>query len=117
MPPLLRPTALHPFNRLDVPTLLADPILIDTTKNVITGRGGFSFATEQMDMAFRADGKKFSLVSGQSPVQIGGYFSAAKLNVISPELCAKVVTEAKRILDEIRQQVVHHSSPWFRPLV
>ncbi len=67
----------------------ADPILIDTTKNVITGRGGFSFATEQMDMAFRADGKKFSLVSGQSPVQIGGYFSAAKLNVISPELLGR----------------------------
>lgn len=67
----------------------ADPILIDTTKNVITGRGGFSFSTEQMDMAFRADGKKFSLVSGQSPVQIGGYFSAAKLNVISPELLGR----------------------------
>lgn len=67
----------------------ADPILIDTTKNVITGRGGFSFATEQMDMAFRADGKKFSLVSGQSPVQIGGYFSAARLNVISPELLGR----------------------------
>ncbi|WP_430387734.1 AsmA family protein [Blastomonas fulva] len=67
----------------------ADPILIDTTKNVITGRGGFSFATEKMDMAFRADGKKFSLVSGQSPVQIGGYFSAAKLNVISPELLGR----------------------------
>lgn len=67
----------------------ADPILIDTTKNVITGRGGFSFATEQMDMAFNADGKKFSLVSGQSPVQIGGYFSEAKLNVISPELLGR----------------------------
>lgn len=67
----------------------ADPILIDTTKNVITGRGGFSFATEQMDMAFRADGKKFSLVSGQAPVQIGGYFSEAKLHVISPELLGR----------------------------
>lgn len=67
----------------------ADPILIDTTKNVITGRGGFSFATEQMDLAFRADGKKFSLVSGQAPVQIGGYFSDAKLNVISPELLGR----------------------------
>ena len=67
----------------------ADPILIDTSKNVITGRGGFSFATEQMDMAFNADGKKFSLISGQSPVGIGGYFSAAKLNVISPELLGR----------------------------
>lgn len=67
----------------------ADPILIDTTKNVITGRGGFSFATEQMDMAFNADGKKFSLISGQSPVSIGGYFSQARLNVISPELLGR----------------------------
>jgi uncharacterized protein involved in outer membrane biogenesis len=67
----------------------ADPILIDTTKNVITGRGGFSFDTEQMDVAFLADSKKFSLVSGQSPVQIGGTFSAAKLNVISPELIGR----------------------------
>ena len=67
----------------------ADPILIDTTKNVITGRGGFSFATEQMDLAFRADGKKFSLISGQSPVRIGGYFSKPALNVISPELLGR----------------------------
>jgi uncharacterized protein involved in outer membrane biogenesis len=67
----------------------ADPILIDTTKNVITGRGGFSFDTEQMDVAFNADSKKFSLVSGQSPVQIGGYFSQARLNVISPELLTR----------------------------
>jgi hypothetical protein len=67
----------------------ADPILIDTRKNVIAGRGGFSFNTEQMDLAFRADGKKFSLVSGQSPVGIGGYFSQPKLNVISPELLGR----------------------------
>lgn len=67
----------------------ADPILIDTTKNVILGRGGFSFATEQMDMGFRADGKKFSLLSAQSPVRIGGYFSRARLDVISPELLGR----------------------------
>ena len=67
----------------------ADPILIDTSKNVIVGRGGFSFATEQMDLAFRADGKKFSLVSGQSPVGIGGYFSQPRLNVVSPELLGR----------------------------
>lgn len=67
----------------------ADPILIDTRKNVIAGRGGFSFQTEQMDMAFRADGKKFSLLSGQSPVAIGGYFSQPELKVISPELLGR----------------------------
>ena len=66
-----------------------DPILLDTSKNVITGRGGFSFASESMDLAFRADGKKFSLFSGQSPVRIGGYFSQPRLDVISPELLGR----------------------------
>lgn len=67
----------------------ADPILIDTSKNVITGRGGFSFATEGIDLAFRADGKKFSLFSGQSPVGIGGSFAEPSLDVISPQLLAR----------------------------
>ncbi|WP_315762619.1 AsmA family protein [Sphingomonas sp. Y38-1Y] len=67
----------------------ADPILIDTRKNVITGRGGFSFATEQIDLAFRADAKKFSLFSGQSPVGIGGYFSEPSLAVVTPQLLGR----------------------------
>lgn len=64
----------------------ADPILIDTRKNVILGRGGFSFKNEAIDLRIRADGKKFSLFSAQSPVGIGGYFAAPKLDVISPQL-------------------------------
>ncbi len=67
----------------------ADPILIDTAKSVITGRGGFSFRTERMDLAFRADGKKFSLLSGQSPVGLGGYFSQPSISVISPQLLSR----------------------------
>ena len=67
----------------------ADPILIDTSKNVITGRGGFSFATEAVDLAFRADGKKFSLFSGQSPVGLGGYFAQPRIDVISPQLLTR----------------------------
>ncbi len=51
----------------------ADPILIDTKKNVILGRGSFNFKDERLDIAMRADGKKFSLFSGQSPVGVGGY--------------------------------------------
>ncbi|MFC0206450.1 AsmA family protein [Novosphingobium soli] len=66
-----------------------DPILIDTDKNVITGRGGFSFDTEAVDLAFRADGKKFSLFSGQSPVSIEGRFADPSLQVISPELLGR----------------------------
>lgn len=67
----------------------ADPILIDTRKNVMLGRGGFSFRNETIDLAFRADGKEFSLFSGQSPVGIGGYFAKPSLDVISPELLGR----------------------------
>lgn len=67
----------------------ADPILIDTTKNVMLGRGGFSFRTEAIDLAFRADGKKFSLFSGQSPVGIHGYFAKPSIDVISPQLIGR----------------------------
>jgi len=67
----------------------ADPILIDTSKNVITGKGGFSFKTEAVDLAFRADGKKFSLFSGQSPVGIRGYFSQPALQLVSPQLLGR----------------------------
>jgi uncharacterized protein involved in outer membrane biogenesis len=67
----------------------ADPILIDTKKNVITGRGGFSFKNESLDFAVRADAKTFSLFSLQSPVGVKGYFAKPGINVISPELLAR----------------------------
>lgn len=67
----------------------ADPIIIDTGGNVTVGRGGFSFRNESLDLAFRADSKKFSLFSGQSPVGLGGYFAAPRLNPISPELVGR----------------------------
>ncbi|MBA3895789.1 MAG: AsmA family protein [Sphingomonadaceae bacterium] len=67
----------------------ADPILIDTTKNVILGRGGFSFRNEALDLALRADGKTFSLFSGQSPVGVNGYFARPGISVISPQLLTR----------------------------
>jgi AsmA family protein len=67
----------------------ADPILIDTEKNVMLGRGGFSFKDESLDLGFRADAKKFSLFSGQSPVGIGGHFASPSLKIISPELLTR----------------------------
>lgn len=67
----------------------ADPILIDTSKNVMIGRGGFSFKNESLDLAFRADSKKFSLFSGQSPVGINGYFAKPGINPISGDLIAR----------------------------
>ncbi|MBW6524300.1 AsmA family protein [Sphingomonas sp. RHCKR47] len=67
----------------------ADPVLIDTTKNVVLGQGGFSFRSEAIDLAFRADSKRFSLFSGQSPVGIRGTFAAPGLQVITPQLVTR----------------------------
>jgi uncharacterized protein involved in outer membrane biogenesis len=67
----------------------ADPILIDTAKNVIAGRGGFSFKTEALDLTIKADAKKMSLFSAQSPIGVQGYFAAPDVDPISPELLAR----------------------------
>jgi uncharacterized protein involved in outer membrane biogenesis len=67
----------------------ADPILIDTDKNVMTAKGGFSFKDESMSLAFRADSKKFSLFSGQSPVGIRGHFAQPAIQIITPQLLTR----------------------------
>lgn len=67
----------------------ADPILIDTKKNVILGRGGFSFRNEAIDLAVRADAKTFSLFSGQSPVGVNGRFAQPAINSISGDLVGR----------------------------
>ena len=67
----------------------ADPILIDTTKNVVAGRGGFSFRDERIDMALRADAKRISLFSGQSPIGLGGHFAAPAIRPLSRQLLAR----------------------------
>jgi hypothetical protein len=67
----------------------ADPILIDTDKNVMTAKGGFSFKDESLSMAFRADAKKFSLFSGQSPVGIQGHFAEPKMQIVTPQLLTR----------------------------
>jgi uncharacterized protein involved in outer membrane biogenesis len=67
----------------------ADPILIDTDKNVMTATGGFSFKDESMSLSFRAHAKKFSLLSGQSPIGIGGYFAEPKIQILSPQLITR----------------------------
>jgi len=67
----------------------ADPILIDTAANVMTAKGGFSFKDESLSLAFRADSKKFSLFSGQSPLGIGGHFAKPEIQIISPQLLTR----------------------------
>jgi len=69
----------------------ADPILIDTKKNVIGGKGAFSFRDESLDLLVQADAKTFSLLSAQSPVGVHGYFAAPSIAVVSKELIARGV--------------------------
>ncbi len=67
----------------------ADPILIDTAANVMTAKGGFSFKDESLSLAFRADSKKFSLFSAQSPLGIGGHFAKPEMQIITPQLLTR----------------------------
>ena len=67
----------------------ADPVLIDTQRSVIKGTGGFAFPDESMDLAIKADSKRISLFSGQSPVNVGGYFAAPRINPISKQLLTR----------------------------
>jgi hypothetical protein len=55
----------------------------------MTAKGGFSFKDESLSMAFRADAKKFSLFSGQSPVGIGGHFARPEFQIITPQLLTR----------------------------
>ena len=66
-----------------------DPVLIDTDKNVMTAKGGFSFKDESLNLLFRADGKKFSAFSGQSPVGINGHFAAPGVQIVTPQLLTR----------------------------
>ena len=68
---------------------VADPIFIDTQRTVIRGTGNFSFADESLNLSIRADAKKFSLFSGQSPIGIGGWFAAPSINPISGQLITR----------------------------
>ncbi|MBB4630915.1 AsmA family protein [Sphingosinicella soli] len=72
----------------------ADPIFIDTRRNVIRGGGSISFKDESLDLALEADAKNPSLFSGQSPVGVGGWFAAPTINPISGKLIGRVAAGA-----------------------
>jgi uncharacterized protein involved in outer membrane biogenesis len=68
---------------------VADPIVIDSDKTVLRGRGGFDFGDESLAMSMEADSKQISLFSGQSPIAINGWFADPAINPISGELLAR----------------------------
>ncbi|WP_416194538.1 AsmA family protein [Sphingomonas sp. 10B4] len=70
----------------------ADPILIDTMKNIVTGTGEFNFGSEAVDLAFLSKSKRLSLFSAQSPIGLQGHFANPKINLLSPQLAARAGT-------------------------
>jgi hypothetical protein len=58
-------------------------------KAVFCGRGGFNFGDEALAMSLEGDSKQFSLVSGQSPIRINGWFAEPRINPISGELLVR----------------------------
>lgn len=69
----------------------ADPIFIDTDRNIIRGEGGFSFKDESIDLKVEADSKNFSLFSAQSPIRVNGYLAEPGVNPISGKLIGRAV--------------------------
>ncbi len=67
----------------------ADPVIFDTGRAVYRMNGQFSFKDESVGLSLRGKSKEFSLFSGQSPIGIGGWFAAPKVNPISKELLAR----------------------------
>ncbi len=67
----------------------ADPILIDGDRTAIRATGGFRFADESLALKIKADSKRFSIFSGQSPIRLGGYFAKTRVNPISGELLTR----------------------------
>lgn len=68
----------------------ADPVLIDADRTAIRATGGFSFTDESLRMQIKADSKRFSLFSGQSPIGLGGYFAKPAVHPISGQLLTRV---------------------------
>ncbi len=67
----------------------ADPVIFDTGRAVYRMNGQFSFKDEGIGLSLRGKSKELSLFSGQSPIGVGGWFAAPKVNPISKELVAR----------------------------
>ncbi|MBC7521256.1 MAG: AsmA family protein [Sandarakinorhabdus sp.] len=68
---------------------VADPILFDTSKANYAGTGGFDFGDESLHLSIQGKSKEFSLLSGQSPIAINGWFAAPSVNPISGKLIGR----------------------------
>jgi uncharacterized protein involved in outer membrane biogenesis len=53
----------------------ADPILIDTAGNLLSGHGRIDLRDETIDLRLSADGKSFAFLNRPIPVRVGGTFA------------------------------------------
>ncbi|WP_415845784.1 AsmA-like C-terminal region-containing protein [Stutzerimonas zhaodongensis] len=66
-------------------------LYINTSDSNITGGGEIDLGSEQLDLAFETRAKDFSLLSGNSPIQLKGTLSDPQVSVVSDQLIARVL--------------------------
>ena len=75
-------------------------------------RGGFSFRTDVIGLAFRADGKKRRLFPAHPPVGPNGYFASPGLTAINPELVRRTGARPTCRRSSSRRRGCPPSSTW-----
>ncbi len=72
-------------------TAKLEQFFISTADSNITGGGTIKLDSERLDLAFEARAKDFSLLSGNSPVELQGTLSDPQVSVVTGELAARAI--------------------------
>ena len=73
----------------DQGTAKLEQLFISTNDSNIIGGGQINLDNEQLDLSFKSHAKDFSLLSGNSPVQLKGTLSDPQVSVVTSELVAR----------------------------
>lgn len=68
-----------------------EQLFISTRDSNITGGGSIDLDSERLDLTFEAHAKDFSLLSGNSPVQLQGTLKDPQVSVVTGELVARAL--------------------------
>ena len=68
-----------------------EQLFISTSDRNITGGGTINLDSERLDLTFEARAKDFSLLSGNSPVQVQGTLSDPQVKVVTRQLVARAL--------------------------
>ncbi|MGE6531720.1 AsmA family protein [Pseudomonas sp. NPDC077382] len=72
-------------------TAKLEQFFISTADSNITGGGTIKLDSERLNLAFEARAKDFSLLSGNSPVELQGTLSDPQVSVVTGELAARAI--------------------------